>query len=185
MATAFEVPVGASVFAPRNLRASYGREYQTSDVFARERTSAAVSDANSARIKVQLSIAGELIELTYCGSELPEWATPVLRSLPERWGATPGWDTYQAVPTRLSHVVTLLNALSSVMRTGFPVPQVTPLSDGGAQAEWHTRAGDLEIVIESGEDPSYYFFDRATNEEEDNLLPGNEDRVTRLIESLR
>ncbi len=71
------------------------------------------------------------------------------------------------------------------MRNGFAVPQVTPLSDGGIQAEWHTRSGDLEIVIESGEDPSYYFFDRVTREEEDDLLFGNEGRVTAVIKGLR
>jgi hypothetical protein len=109
----------------------------------------------------------------------------VLKSLPERWGSGPAWDSYRAIPTRLHLVVQMLNALSSVMLDELPIPQITALTDGGVQAEWHGFGGDLELVMASGEEPSYYFFNRTTNDEEDNALDGHEGRVRELIGGLR
>ena len=185
MAAAHQVIFSAPVFGPRNQQALYRHEnHQTTDVFSRERTSAAVSDPGPRRVKVLIPIGGESIELTYCGPSLPAWAKPVLKSLPERWGAGPAWDSHRAVPTRLHLVVSLLNALSTVMLDELPTPQITALSDGGVQAEWHGVGGDLEIVIAAGEVPSYYFFNRTTNDEEDNALEGHERRVHDLIGGL-
>jgi hypothetical protein len=140
MATAAHHFYQTDVFGLRNQRAiSSFPGNQHTDVFAsRERRSAAaISEPRPHRVKLEIAVGGEAIEITYFGSTLPTWAEPLLRSLPERWGATPGWDGYRAMPTNLQLVVRLLNILSSVMRDSVPPPEVTPLADGGVQAEWH------------------------------------------------
>jgi hypothetical protein len=198
MATA-HTDISAPVFGPQNEQVlSIQERRQSSEVFARERTSTAASDRGIHGVKVLILIGSESIELMYWGPSLPAWAEPVLRSLPERWGRGLAWDSYGAVPTRLHLVIRLLNALSAVLPDDLAelpqrdqgsirvtTPQITALSDGGVQAEWHGFGGDLEIVVADGEAPSYYFFSHATNEEEDNALEGNEPRVRELIRGLR
>ena len=59
-------------------------------------------------------------------------------------------------------------------------PQLTPLADGGIQAEWHGTS-DLEIVVPSNEPPAYYFFDRTTTAEEEGNILDHYRRVRELI----
>lgn len=174
------------VFGPQNQQAiSSLVNNQSTDVFARrERRATAASEPLPHRVKVRIPLDGESIELTYLDSVLPAWAEPVLSSLPERWGATPGWDGYHARPTSVQLVVRLLNILSTVMLGGYQPPQIMPLADGGVQAEWHRGQRDLEIVVSADEAPSYYFFDHDTGEEEEYTLEQREDRVRDLIGGL-
>jgi hypothetical protein len=176
----------ASVFGPQNQQAisSLG-DVQRTDVFARrERRATAASDPTSRRMKVRIPLRNESIVLTYLDSSLPAWAEPVLRSLPDRWGETPGWDGYRAIPTSLRLVLKLLNMLSGVMRDGFQPPEITPLADGGVQAEWHRRQQDLEIVVPADDEPSYYLFHHVTGEEEEGPFEQHEIRVRDLIGGL-
>jgi len=123
---------------------------QWADVFARrERRAAAISIPEPRRLAVRFSVDGEPVEFTYTSFDvgLPSWATPVLQSLAERWGAHPGWDSYQAKPTNPQLVAKLLNIFSDLMQEGSATPRITPLADGGVQAEWHHQGKDLEIVV--------------------------------------
>jgi hypothetical protein len=106
MTAAHQVIFNSPVFGPLNQHALYRQEnQQATAVFGRERTSAAVSDPSPKRVKVSIPVGGESMELIYCGPALPGWAKPVLKSLPERWGSGPAWDSYRATPTRLHLVV--------------------------------------------------------------------------------
>jgi hypothetical protein len=157
---------------------------QWADVFARqERRATAISIPEPRRLPVRFSVDGELIEFTYMSFDigLPSWATPVLQSLAERWGARPGWDSYEAKPTSPQLAAKLLNIFSDLMQEGSALPHITPLSDGGVQAEWHNQGKDLEIVVPADGDPTYYYFDQATNEEEEGDLDPNYARVQDLI----
>ena len=104
------------------------------DVLAR-RERKGMPATNSPKM-VRWIVADCPIELTYTtqDSNLPSWANAVLQSLVERWGAHPGWDTYDAKPTKPTLVVKLLNILTEVMRDESRAPIITPLSDGGVQA---------------------------------------------------
>ncbi|HWE53740.1 MAG TPA: hypothetical protein VG273_28375 [Bryobacteraceae bacterium] len=187
MATAVHEFYQSDVFGLQNQRAISGfRSNQHTDVFAsrQRRSAAAITEPRPHRVKLEI-IGLDAIELTYFGSTLPPWAEPVLKSLPERWGATPGWDGYRAVPTSWQLVVRMLNILSLVMRNNFPPPQITPLADGGVQAEWHLNQKDLEIEVSAAELPTYYFFDQSTGEEEEATLDQHESRVGDLIGGLR
>jgi len=157
---------------------------QWADVFSRrDRRETTISMPTLRRLTVRLSIEGGPIDFTYSSFDagLPRWASPVLQSLSERWGARPGWDSYQAAPTNPQFVVKLLNILSDLMQENSLPPQITPLADGGAQAEWHQQAQDLEIVVPAVEDPTYYYFNRTTKEEEEAALDPNYAHVQDLI----
>jgi hypothetical protein len=174
------------VFAPQDRQVfANSPTTQRADVFARrERRAAIIEIPEPRRLAVRFSVDGEPIEFTYTsfGVGLPRWATPVLQSLAERWGAHAGWDSYQAKPTNTALVVRLLNILSDLMQDEFLAPLITPLADGGVQAEWHHLGKDLEIVVPADDDPTYYYFNRATNEEEEGDLDANYAHVQDLIE---
>jgi hypothetical protein len=174
------------VFGPQNQQAisSVGDNQRTDALARRERRATTASETLPHRVTVRIPLNGESVELAYLDSALPEWAKPVLASLPDRWGATPGWDGYLAKPTSLQLVVRLLNILSTVMQDGYRPPEITPLADGGAQAEWHRNGQDLEIVVPADDEPSYYFFNHATGEEQEGVLEGHEIRIRDLIGGL-
>lgn len=159
---------------------------QHADVFARhERQSTALSlaDPTPKRIGVCLQIEDHTIVLTYLdlGTGLPAWAASVLHSLSERWGVKPGWDSYDAKATDREYVVRLLNYLSALMQDTSTPPIVTPLSDGGVQAEWHRQNKDLEIVVPADHPARYYYYNAATEEEEEEDLDSNHAHVQDLI----
>jgi hypothetical protein len=139
------------------------------------------------RVAVRFSVDGAPIEFTYTSfnTGLPDWAPPVFRSLAERWGAQPGWDGYQATPTNPHLVANLLNILSDLMQEGFATPYITPLADGGVQAEWHRPGEDLEIVVPADSEPRFYYFHHAANEEEEGDLDPNYAHVQDLIGRVR
>lgn len=134
--------------------------------------------------KFRIFVGDTPIDFPYTtgNSGLPSWAEPVFRSLASNWGAQQGWDSYKAKPTDPNLVVRLLNILSAAMADNSRPPQMTPLADGGMQAEWHEKASDLEIVVPSNELPRYYFFDHVTSDEEEDTL--NASRVRELIRKL-
>lgn len=157
---------------------------QSADVMARrERHSTVASSPELCPPAVQIRLNGKQIEFIYKGPEnnIPAWARPVLQSLAERWGGYDGWDSYDAKPTNLDLAVKLLNILSGVMEESFITPLTTPLADGGIQAEWHDRGKDLEIVVSADGNPAYYYFDSATNEEQEGDLNTNYAQVRDLI----
>ena len=167
---------------PRTATTSY------TGVFAqRERRSLTEVPLAPQQISVRLYVGAEPITLTYntVESSLPAWSDAVLQSLSERWGVEPGWDTYDARPTNPAQVVTLLNLLSELLpNSPSRTPIITALSDGGVQAEWHVHGRDLEIVVAADTSPSYFFYDRATEEEEEAPIHPNYERLRSLIDRL-
>lgn len=157
------------------------------DVFARcERHTAATFEPGPKRISVSFQIGGHDIALTYLdfGGGLPPWARPVLGSLSERWGVGLGWDSYDAKPTELQYAVKLLNHLSNLMKASTAPPVVTPLADGGVQAEWHTGDKDFEIVVPAEKPSRFYFYNAVTRQEEEGFLDSNYSQVRRILESI-
>lgn len=173
MATVQQPIYRTDVFAHQNLRVvTTSGVMQPTDFFARrERRVGAITLPEHRRFTFALSIEGasQPVEFTYTTSDrgLPPWASAVLQSLSLRWGSRQGWDGYHAVPTNPQLVVKLLNILSDLMQQDYRPPQITPLADGGAQAEWHTGREDLEIVVRADEAPAYYFFDQDSGVEEE------------------
>jgi hypothetical protein len=153
------------------------------DVFARrERLSTAYSPELKRRI-VHIEFGDRRGVVTYPSSsaEPRPWIVPVLRSLSERWGMKAGWDSYDAKPTDARHAARLLTYLFELMGRNSTPPIITPLWDGGVQATWHRNNKDFEIVVSADEPPIYYFRDPATDEEEEEKLEPNRERVRVLI----
>jgi hypothetical protein len=190
MATIQQPIYQTDVFAHQNLRiVTTSCAFQPTDFFSRrERRATAITSPEPRRLTIALSIEGESepVEFTYTtpDGKLPQWADTVLESLSLRWGARPGWDGYRAVPTNPQLVVNLLNILSSLMQQDYHPPQITPLADGGAQAEWHSGGQDLEIVLRADEQPAYYYFNQASGLEEEGVLEPKYAHVQDLIRQL-
>lgn len=175
----------AEVFAPGERQARAGlTTTQRCDVFARsERQATTTSIPEPHWIPVRLLVDGAPIDFMYTsfGLGLPIWAPPVLQSLAQRWGARPNWDGYHARPTDPRLAADLLNILADLMREGSATPLITPLADGGVQAEWHDRGQDLEIVVPGDGPRTYYYFNRQRSEEEEGELDLSYAHVQDLI----
>jgi hypothetical protein len=173
-----------TVFARSQQMVMNSTTTQWTDAFARrDRRATLITMPEPRPLTVRLSIEGGPIEFTYTtfSGGLPKWASPVLQSVSERWGARPGWDGYQAKPTNPRLVVRLLNILSDLLRDDSLSPHITPLADGGVQAEWHRREQDLEIVVPAEEGATYYYFNNTTRKEEEADLNGNYAHIQDLI----
>jgi hypothetical protein len=187
MATIPQPIYQTDAFAYQNLRVvTTSGAMQPTDFFSRrERRVAAFTPPEQRRFTFALSIEGasEPVEFTYTTSDLglPQWANVVLRSLSLRWGTRRGWDGYDAEPTNPQLVVKLLNILSDLMQQAYLPPQITPLADGGAQAEWHYEGQDLEIVVRADEAPAYYYFNQASGVEEEGSIEPKYAHVQDLI----
>jgi hypothetical protein len=176
---------GAVAFAPHMVQLeSSAATTPHADVFARRERQATVlsrdviSRTECIRFKGRPDI---LITYPDSGAGLPPWVVPVLRSLSERRGVKPGWDSYDAKPTESRHIDQLMSYLFAVMANSSTPPLITPLWDGGVQATWHRNSKDLEVVVSADEPPIYYFHDAATGEEKEEELEPNLGRVRALI----
>ncbi len=140
------------------------------DVFARkERTSSAIGGVRREpkNPSIQFEIGQQSIRFSYVGGNaLPQWAKPVFESLASRWGTERGWDGYKAQPTNLALVAELMNCLEEAIPAGAKAPIVTPLPDGGVQAEWHKGDMTLEIVVAADEAPRYFSYDSESHSEQ-------------------
>ena len=150
----------------------------------RHPTALSLVPRKSPTVNLQIGDNSVVLTIEDYGTGVPAWTDPVLRSLSERWGLSPGWDSYNAKPTKMEHVVQLLNHLSSFMNSNSLAPVITPLADGGVQAEWHIGQKDLEVVVPAGEPPTYYFYNAETQDEEGDVLDANYARVRDLISEL-
>ena len=188
MATRAQAIYRTDVFAPQDqLVVTTSGSMQRADVFAsRDRRAAVITLPVSQRLTVQLSVDGDPVAFTYTSvdNRLPHWAGPVLQSLSDRWGATVGCDSYGAQPTNPQLVAKLLNILSELMQPTYLPPQITPLADGGVQAEWHVLGRDLELVVAADGHPTYYYFDPGAGAEEEAEIDPNYARVQALIGDL-
>jgi hypothetical protein len=156
----------------------------TPDVFARrERQPTTFSLELRWRTEIIRFVDRPAIVITYpdSGAGLPTWIVPVLRSLSERRGIEPGWDSYDAKPTESRHIEKLLTYLFALMADSSMPPIITPLWDGGVQATWHRHNKDLEVVVSADEPPMYYFCYGTTGEEEEEKLEPHLARVRALI----
>jgi hypothetical protein len=187
MASTAQPIYGTDVFARQNQKVvTTSGSVQRADVFAPRERRGAIILLEPRRFVVPLLIEGHPLEFTYTTFDrgLPGWASPVLQSLSERWGARPAWDGYRAEPTNPQLVVRLLNILSDLMQENYRPPQITPLADGGVQAEWHCLGRDLEIVVTAHEKPTYYYFDQEFAAEEEAELEPHYAHVQDLIRRL-
>lgn len=178
---------GTSAYAPE-ARKPKPRTAETvsAGAFARrERVAPVIPQHHHPRI-LQIPVGSQEIKLIMeDGTTMPSWFGPVIGSMSERWGVLAGWDSYDARPTDLQHAIKLLNHLSQILPDKAKAPIITPLADGGLQAEWHRGGKDMEIVVPFGEPARYYYFDAETDlEEEEELAEGNIAVVRNHINSL-
>lgn len=178
---------GASAYAPlaRKTKPQTAETVSEGAFARRERVVPLVPQHHYQRI-LQISVGTQEIKLIMeGGTVVPPWVEPVINSMSERWGSYQGWDSYDAKPTDTKHAEKLLNYLTEIMLPEAVAPIITPLADGGLQAEWHRGEKDVEIVVPFGEPARYYYFDaEADLEEEEELEEGNIETIRNRINSL-
>ena len=141
-------------------------------------------DRNNSEIAIELEVGRRKIQILYSGDhDLPRWAKPVLESLTSRWGEREGWDGYKARPTDPDLVAVLLNSLQTVMPERGKVPTITPLADGGVQAEWQASNVSLELIVAAYEPPRFYHYNGVLDVDRDGALHEHVEEVSLLIES--
>jgi hypothetical protein len=67
------------------------------------------------------------------------------------------------------------------MQDDSSAPLVTPLSDGGVQAEWHKHNEALEVVVPADEEVRYYYYNEDSAQEEEEAFEPHCARVHELI----
>ena len=142
---------GASTYAPQHRR-PLSAETGNVDVYARAERAA---PARVIQIPVGTKESKVIIEDNF---SVPKWVASVIYSMNERWGTNQGWDTYDARPTDLDHAIKLLNYLLKILPNEVVAPVITPLADGGLQAEWHRGDKDVEFVVPYNEPGALLLF---------------------------
>ncbi len=187
MIIGFATPVGTPAFG-NGAESAWVQPLTGADVFARRERNASTMERPLARRPIavaEFDIGSETIRFSYEGEgRLPNWIEPVFKSLSQRWGIGHGWDGHSAKPTNPLYVAELLNCIELVMSTDRVPPTMTPLADGGMQAEWHRNGKSLEIVISSEDAPGFYLFDPATGREEEGSFDGSEGIVEEFLNNL-
>jgi hypothetical protein len=96
----------------------------------------------------------------------------------------PNWNSYQAGTIDSKIVHEAMNFINAVLVPTSPAPRVVPLSSGGLQLEWHRKGVDLEVVLDRGEAPYFYFRNRADGEESEHRLPEDSPLLSSIISNL-
>lgn len=118
------------------------------------------------------------------GNPLPAWAAAVVESTEQRWGNHTGWDSYDAKPTEKRLAQQLLSILSATLPASAPAPQITPLTDGGLQASWHTESYNVEISVPAQGSPTYFAYDLKTGDEFEGEIEPLDDSLARILQCL-
>src|SRR5260370_18413383 len=142
---------GAVAFAPHMAQVeSSAATTPHADVFARRQRQATMLplDIIWRTERIQFKERPDIL-ITYpdTAAGLPSWVLAVLRSLSERRGVKPGWDSYDAKPTESRHIDRLMSYLFALMANRSTPPLITPLGAGGLQATGHRNSKDLEVVV--------------------------------------
>ena len=96
----------------------------------------------------------------------PIWARPTIeRVLALPWNQE-GWQEGARPPSTdaASH---LLLAFSTTLLMDSPVPDISPMWDGGVCAEWHRNGVDLELYVTPDGNITWSFEDLGSAEEEE------------------
>ena len=124
------------------------------------------------------------IEWQDFGQALPAWFDPVMQGFVDLLTLPPNWDSYHAGPIDPKLVHDAMNFINSLLAPTSPAPRVVPLSSGGLQLEWHRKGVDLEVVFDRGEQPFFFFQNRANGEEVEHHLPEDSRRLIAMITNL-
>ncbi len=125
-----------------------------------------------------------LIEWRDYGQALPGWFDPLLQGFVDLLTLPPNWDSYGAGTIDPDLVREALNFMNDLLGPSSLAPRVVPLSSGGLQLEWHRKPIDLEVVFDRGEEPFFYFRNRATAEETEQALAENSRLLRTIIDRL-
>ena len=77
------------------------------------------------------------------------------------------WDMHDGEPIRRDAILFALDLLDAIMESDSPPPDISPLSFGGIQLEWHQKDIDLEIVVCAPNEVEVSYSDSREQESEE------------------
>lgn len=81
-----------------------------------------------------------------------KWRDEAMHRLQELVRLEQGWDGYAAIPVSLATATFTLKMLEVMCGDDTDTPQMVPGPNGEIQLEWHTRTGDVEILVRAPND---------------------------------
>ena len=96
---------------------------------------------------------------------------------------THNWDTYEGLPTEAKCADKLRDILLQLQPAW--LPHVSPLNDGGMQAEFSYKRCVLEIVVESVGEPYFYYANISGCGDECASVENNLEDITMLLYEMR
>ncbi|HED19572.1 MAG TPA: hypothetical protein ENI74_08740 [Gammaproteobacteria bacterium] len=91
--------------------------------------------------------------------EVPAWLNYTIARLSTLSQLRNNWDSYGALPIRLTAHMSAAQLLSLIMSDDIPLPDIVPTPSGGIQIEWHMTNIDLEVEIAANGHLSVFFED--------------------------
>ena len=159
--------------------------HQSADALARTLSRGLlVPDSSKADLAIFMPALNRKLIFSLNGNPVPAWASAVVESMEQRWGHHNGWDSYNAKPTETRLAQRLLSILSATLPAPAPAPQITPLTDGGLQASWHTESYDLEISVPAQGLPTYFAYDLKTGDEFEGEVEPLDDSLAHILQGL-
>jgi hypothetical protein len=118
------------------------------------------------------------------GQPLPAWFDPLMQGFVDLLTLPPNWDSYGAGAIDPRIVQDAMDLINGLLGSTSPAPRAVPLSSGGIQLEWCRQGIDLEIVFDRGEQPFFYYRNRASGDESEYVLPENNALLRSIIGNL-
>jgi len=96
----------------------------------------------------------------------------------------PNWNSYSARPIAPQNAIRAIRLVWDLLQPGIPAPMVVPRVRGGIQLEWHTKAGDIEIYIDSPDQISFFAEHAESSESTEAPLAGHEEELRAWVQRI-
>ena len=107
-----------------------------------------VSDDSPSRSVTLQSVTGYKLRLDVFEEEPPTWFWRLVAEANTLLQLPPGWNSHNAAPVPPDAAATALDIVVRALLDGAPYPQITPLSSGGLQIEWHEPDMEIEVSVD-------------------------------------
>ena len=154
------------------------------DVLARPAVvTAAVEPVQPHQVAIRKRGADILIGIRDPG-DLPRNLLDSIKSIGALLTLPPGWNSYSAKPIAPENAVRAIDLLCHLLQPGIAAPTVVPRVQGGIQLEWHTKAGDIEVYIDSPDQISFFAEHAESGESTEAPLAGHEEVLKRWVQRI-
>lgn len=135
------------------------------------------------RVHVRILNVGAESVWGYRRDPLP-WLEACVSAVNEFINLPQDWDSHGGVATTLEAAGGALRTLVAIMSRPNPMPELTPVPNGGLALEWHGSGVDLEIEFGAYNDASVYYRDESRDIEWDRSLSDVQDELEKYLSQI-